>query len=330
MQHPSVRKSTISRRSLLAVPLLGALPLGAARAQSYPAQTIRFVIPITPGSGTDILTRFIATALAKEWNQPAVIENKPGAAGNIATEYVAKSPGDGYTLLATYSPHYTNPFVAKTNYDPVSDFEPVVRLAKSALLMNVAANSRFKTVADVIAEAKKAPGTITYASSGIGTTSHMCAALLENLAGIRLSHIPYKASSQVATDTIGGVVDLSFNGNGTALPFIQAGRLKALAVTTANRIAQLPDTPTMAESGVPGYDLSSPIWILAPRATPHAVVEKLSGAITRIASTPEFREVCAKLSLEVDVQDAATFRASVPAELEKWRRLVELTGAKGG
>ena len=318
----------LSRRSLLAAPLLGALPFGTARAQDYPARLIRFVVSTSPGAANDVVARYIATALGKAWNQPIIVENKMGAAGNIATDFVAKAAGDGYTLLVTYSPHYTNPWLEKTSYDPVKDFEPIARVASSGLIMVTATNSRFKSARDVIAAAKAMPDSVSYGSSGTGTTSHMSGALLCSSAGIRMRHIPYKAPAQAAMDAVGGVVDITFNGSSTALPLIQGGRLRALAVTTAKRSARLPDVPTLAESGVPGYEMSSPIWVLAPRGTPAAVVDKLSDAITRIALGDEFKELCMKQALEVDVQNAAVYRAGVPAEVEKWRHLVELTSSK--
>jgi tripartite-type tricarboxylate transporter receptor subunit TctC len=318
----------VKRRCLLAAPLLGVFPFQLARAEDYPSRLIRVISPVSPGAATDVTARHIATVLGKEWNQPAIVENKLGASGNIATEFVAKAPADGYTLLITYSLHYTNYLVDKVNYDPVKDFDPIARIASSGLVVATATNSRFKTLRDVIAAAKEKPGTVTYASSGNGTTSHMCGALFSNLAGVQLRHVPYKAPAQAALDAAGGQVDLTFNGTATALPLIHGNRLRALAVTSARRTAQLPDVPTMVEAGVSGYELTSPVWMLAPRGTPAAVVEKLSEAITRIASTPEFKELCVKQSLDVDVQNAAACRASIPAEVEKWRRLVALTTTK--
>jgi tripartite-type tricarboxylate transporter receptor subunit TctC len=319
----------ISRRSLLAAPLVGVLPFGAAHAQDYPAHTVRIIAPVQPGAATDITARHIAQALGTAWSQPVIVENKLGASGNIATDFVAKAPPDGYTLLVTYSNHYTNPLLDKTTpYDPVKDFEPIARVASSGLVLFTVPTSPFKTLNDVIAAAKEKPGSITYASAGNGTAGHMCGALLSSLAGIELRHIPYKSPGQVVLDVAGGIVDLGFNGTATSLPLIQSGRVRPLAVTSAKRTAQLPDTPTMAELGVKGYELISPVWLLAPRGTPAAIVKKLSDTITRIASSPEFKELCAKQSLDVDVQDAATYKASIPAEVEKWRRLVALTADK--
>jgi tripartite-type tricarboxylate transporter receptor subunit TctC len=318
----------ISRRSLLAAPLLGALPLGAARAQDYPSKVVRIVVPTSPGSGTDTVARHVAATLGKAWNASVIVENKPGAGVNIATDYVAKAAPDGYTLLFTYAAHYSNTWVDKAPYDPIRDFEPVARMANSALVLLTHAHSPLRTVRDVIAAAKEKPGAVTYATAGNGTTGHMAGALLSTMAGISLNHIPYKTPSQTALDTAGGLVDVGFNGISTAIPLIRSGRLRPLAVTTAKRSAFLPEVPTIAEAGFAGYEISSPIWMMAPRGTPAAIVERLSDALTRIASTPEFREACAIQGIEPDVQNAATARAAAPAELEKWRKLVALTAAK--
>ncbi len=315
----------ISRRSLLASSLLIALPGRHAYALDYPSRLIRIVAAASPGSATDMLARHLAAELGEDFSQATVVENKVGAGGNIAIDFVANSPADGYTLLVVYSMLYTNPWIAKTNYDPVKDFEPVARVVSSGLVMVTGTASRFKSVQDVITAAKNQPKSISYGSAGTGTTSHMCGALLEKLAGIELTHIPYKAPAPAAIDAAAGIVDISFTGTATALSLIEGGRLRALAVTNSIRSPQLRDVPTLAETGVTDYELTSPIWVVAPSGTPHAVIDKLSEAIMRLGSTADFRELCTRLAIDVDLQPAAAYRASVPAELEKWRRLVALT-----
>ncbi|MGB3071305.1 MAG: tripartite tricarboxylate transporter substrate binding protein [Ottowia sp.] len=318
----------ITRRLILATPLLSTPAWAQAPAKDYPNKSIRIVSPGSPGSASHVLARHIGNGLSRAWGQAVVVDNKLGASGNIASDTVAKAPGDGYTLLVTYSLHYTNLWIDKVSYDPAADFEPIARFANSSLVMATGANSPYKTVRDVIEAAKKKPGEITYASSGTGTTSHMAGALFENLAGIKLSHIPYKAPGPAAIAAAGGMVDLSFNGTATALPLITGGRLRALAITAAARSTHLPQVPTFVEAGVPGYELTSPIWILAPRGTPLQIVKKLSDEVIRIASSPDFKEVTLGQGVDIDIQDAATFRASVPGELAKWKRMVELTSAK--
>ena len=318
----------ISRRSFAAFAVLSSAPLLPAWAQEYPARAIRFIVPTGPGSGTDATARFMSEGLGKAWNVPVVVENKLGAGGVIGTDYVAKAPADGYTVLFTYASHYSNQWVEKTPYDAVKDFEPVARLAALPLVLVTSAQSPFNSVRDLIAAAKQKPNGLSYGSAGQGTTSHMAAALLSSMAEISLNHVPYKAPAQAAVDAASGQVSLTFGGLATSLPMIKAGRLKALAVTTSVRSQSLPDVPTLSEAGLKGYDLGSPIWALAPRGTPQPIVKKLSEGLTRLAATREFKDFCLAQGFEVAVQDAAAYKAAAPAELEKWRKLVALTKDK--
>ncbi|MFT4193172.1 Bug family tripartite tricarboxylate transporter substrate binding protein [Ottowia sp.] len=319
----------MQRRTFITLALAALAAAAPAFAADFPdGKPVRIVVATGVGSGSDLTARQIAAELLKDWNSPVVVENKTGAGGVIGTDFVAKSAPDGHTLLATYAQHYTNQLVQKTPYDAVTDFEPIARIANSALVISVAVNSPYRTLKDVIEAAKAKPGVISYGSSGNGTTSHMAAALLTSMAGIQLNHVPYKAPGQVAVDAAAGQLDISFNGMSTVLPLIKGGRLRALAVTTAQRSQSLPDVPTVAETGYPGYEAASPIWIFAPRGTPQPVVNKLSGAVTKAARSPAFKELCMNQGLEVDVQDAATAKAAGPGELEKWRRLMSVAGAK--
>jgi len=320
----------ISRRNLLALQLVSAFPYTPVWAQDYPSRVIRIVVPTGPGTATDTCARHMAMVLSKQWNSGVIVENKVGAGGNIGTEYVAKASADGYTLLCTYASHYSNPWVYKAGYDPLADFDPIARLASSALVMITSANSPYKSVRDVIAAAKQSPGMISYGSAGNGTTSHMAGALVSAIADIKLNHIPYKTPAQAATDVVGGQVDLSFNGPSTVLPLIKSGRVRALAITTNRRSSYLPDVPTMIEGGLPGYELVSPVWLMAPRGTSSAIVERLSEAVGRATATVEFKQLCATQGVEVDYQNAAVSRANAKAEAEKWRRLVALSAAKAG
>ncbi|WP_198968769.1 Bug family tripartite tricarboxylate transporter substrate binding protein [Xylophilus sp. ASV27] len=318
----------MQRRTLTLALALAALAPTAFAADFPDGKPIRIVVATGVGSGSDLTARQIAVGLGKELNTPVIIENKTGAGGVIGTDYVAKAAPDGTTLLGTYAQHYTNQLVQKTPYDAVKDFEPIARIANSALVISVAGSSPYRTLKDVIEAAKQKPGIITYGSSGNGTTSHMAAALFEHMAGIRLNHVPYKAPGQVALDAAAGQIDLSFNGMSSVLPLIKGGRLRALAVTTPQRSQSLPDVPTVAELGYPGYEAASPIWIFAPRGTPQAIVSKLSEAVVRQAQSQGFRELCLNQGLEVDIQDAATAKAAGPGELEKWRKLMSVAGAK--
>lgn len=298
----------------------------AARAQ-ISAQSIRIVVPTGPGTGTDATARFMAQTLSASWNVSIFVENKMGAGGVIGTDFVAKAAADGRTLLLTYASHYTNQWLSKTPYDAVADFEPVARLASSALVLVAAASSPLRSVADIVAAAKVRPHTLSYGSSGTGSTSHMSGALLCHLAGIELNHAPYKAPGQVAIDAAGGQIDMAFGGVATFLPMIKSGRLRPLAVTTITQSQYLPNVSTMAAAGLAGYDVSTPIWMFAPRGTPPADIARLSDALTHIAAASEFGHFCLGQGLETDIQDAAKAKAHAPVELEKWRRLVALTAA---
>jgi tripartite-type tricarboxylate transporter receptor subunit TctC len=315
------------RRSLLLSAVSLAFAHGSAHAQDYPTKVIHLVVAVSPGSGTDATARFLSNALGKAWGTTVVIDNKPGAGGALGSDFVAKAPADGYTLLFTYGAHYSNPWVMATTYDAVKDFEPVARLANSTLIIATQPASPFRSLRDLIAAAKSKPGAISYASAGSGSTGHMAGALLSKLAGIELNHVPYKAASQVPVDASSGQVDFMIGGLASSLPLIRAGRLRVLAVTASKRSANLPDVPTVAQAGLPGYENSTPIWVFAPRGTPQPIVDKLSAALTRIAATSEFETYCVAQGIEVDIQTAAVAKAGAPAEMEKWRQLVVLTGA---
>jgi len=286
------------------------------------------VVPVSPGSGTDGVARFIGNELSKSLGASFVVENKVGASGNIGTDFVAKAPADGYTILCTYASHYSNPWVEKTPYDAIKDFDPIARLAMSALVLVTSSNSPYKTVQQVVAAAKRKPGSVSYGSSGNGTSSHMAAALLCSMAGIEMNHVPYKAPAQVAVDSASGQVDVGFCGVATALPLVKSGRLRVLAVTSLARSSHFPGVETLNEAGLKGYELVSPIWMMVRSGTPAAIVTQLSSASTQAAKTSAFKTFCHGQGFEVDVQDAETVRANAAAESEKWKKLVALAVPK--
>ncbi|AJG22440.1 tripartite tricarboxylate transporter substrate binding protein [Cupriavidus basilensis] len=320
----------ISRRTCLQLlPALATLPLSAL-AQAYPSRPVRFIVPLSPGSGTDVVARYMSAELTKTMGGSFVVENRMGASGIIGTDLVAKAPADGYTILFNYAAHYSNQFVERTPYDAVGDFEPIARLATSAMVLVTAANSPLHTVRDLITAAKRKPDELSYGSPGNGTTPQMAAALMSNMAGIRMNHVAYKAPAQVAIDVAGGQLDAGFGGVATSLPLVKAGRLRVLAVTSKQRSGYFPDAPTLDEAGLKGYELVTPIWAFARRGTPQAIVTQLSDAMTRAAAAPAFKAFCISQGLEVDIQDAARARANAPAELERWKHLVALSQAKAG
>lgn len=318
----------ISRRSFMASALIGGLPAGFAFADDYPSKVVRIIVSTGAGTGTDTSARQLAGLLSRAWNQPFIVENVNGAGGVIATSQVFRNPADGYNLLFTYASHYSNQWVTKTPYDAVADFEPIARVANTALLLIVPATSPLRTVADVIAAAKKEPGSLTYGTAGNGTTGHMAGALFANMAGVRLKHVPYKTPGQSVLDVAGGVLDMAFGGPASVLPLLAAGRVRVIAATSMQRLSFLPDVPTIHEAGLSGYENSSPVWLLVKAGTPRAIIDKLSGEVTRAAGTSEFKEAANRVGLNVDIQPAAVERANAHAELEKWRKLVALTATE--
>lgn len=320
-------KNIHSITKLVAFCTMAALAAPAAAGVFPDGKPIRIIVATGAGSGSDLTARQISVGLSKELGVPVIVENKTGAGGMIGTDFVAKAEPDGHVLLSTYAQHYTNQLAQKTPYDAVDDFEPIARVANSALVISVAANSPYKTLKDVIDTAKKQPGLVSYGSSGNGTTSHLAAALLEHMAGVKLNHVPYQLPGQVALDAASGQIDLSFNGMSSALPLIKGDRLRPLAVTTATRSQSLPDVPTVAELGYSGYEAASPVWIFAPRGTPAPIVDRLSKAVVLQAQSQGFKDLSINQGFEVDIQTAATAKAAAPGELEKWRKLISIAGA---
>ena len=286
---------TFSRR----IALLGACTLAAAgllpaaaMAQpdaQWPAKPIKWVVPFPPGGAMDVIARTLGEKAGRTLGQPFVIENRPGAGGNIGADAVAKSPADGYTIMITSIGMATNKALyPRLSYDPVKDFAPISLLAivPNVLVVNTAKTTD-KSVADVIAHAKRDPGKLTYASAGNGTSIHLAGEVFASMAGLNLLHVPYKGSGPAVTDMLGGQVDLMFDSITSARPHIQAGKLRALGVTSAKRSATLPDVPTIAEAGVPGYEVSPWFAVFAPAGTPAAIVNKINAALIDAMKQPD-------------------------------------------
>jgi tripartite-type tricarboxylate transporter receptor subunit TctC len=313
---------------LLALASLAALPLGA-QAQEYPARPIRLVVPFPPGGPTDVLARIVATRLGERLGQPVVIDNKPGASGMIGADMVAKAAPDGYTLLANASIHVINPSLyAKPAYDAIADFAPVSNLADVPLVLAVHPKLEARSVKDLVALGKSAKTSLAFASAGNATSQHLSGEAFKLAAGIDLLHVPYKGSAPALTDLIGGQVQLMFDSLPSAMPHLKAGSLRPLAVTTPKRSAALPDVPTIAESGYPGFAISTWYGVWAPAATPPAVVQRLSREIAAIVRLPEVREQFAGLGAEAVGNTPDEFSAFTKAELSKWAGIVKRSGAK--
>jgi tripartite-type tricarboxylate transporter receptor subunit TctC len=320
----------MTKRPLIHAALALALSItSAAFAQAWPTKPVRIVVPFLPGGTTDILARAIGFDLTKEWSQSIIVENRPGAGGNIGAEAVAKSPADGYTLLmGTVGTHGINPSVyQKMPYDAIKDFAPVTLVALMPNMLVVHPSVTVKSVGELIALAKKRPGRLTFASSGNGTSIHLSGALFETLAGVDMVHVPYKGSSPAVTDLLAGQVNMMFDNMPSALPHVKSGKLRALAVTSAKRSPAMPELPTIAEAGVKGYEASSWFGVLAPAGTPKDVVAKVNGAILKSLSTPDIKEKLSSQGAEPAGDTPEKFAAFIRAEIDKWAKVVMASGA---
>ncbi len=301
---------------------------GAAFAQSFPDKPVRIFVPYPAGGGVDVLTRTLGEVVSKQWGQSVVVENRPGAGGVIASQALVSSPPDGYTLIMVASGHATNALLyAKIPYDTFKDFTPISLLASSPNLLLVRANSPFKMLADVIAAAKAKPGSLSFAHAGTGTSTHLAGELLKSLAKIDLNAIPYKGGAPAINDLLGGQIPLSFNNAPESLGQLQAGTLRALAVTTASRAPFLPDVPSMSEA-VPGYDTE--VWwgLLGPGGMPADLVAKLSSDFVAALNTAAVQERLKKLGSLPIGSSPRQFDAKIHADYDKWGPIIKAAGMK--
>jgi len=306
--------------------LLGAMSAGSALAAGYPEKPIRMLVPYPPGGITDVLTRSIAELLRKELGQPVIVENRPGANTALAAQALAASPADGYTvMMAAAATVVMNPLLyAKLGYDPIRDFTPVARIAETPLVLVVRSDSPARTFADLIAKAKAKPGDATYASTGIGSTLHLAGELLQSETGTQMLHVAYKGSAPALNGVLGGETNFMIDSVGSSIPLIKGGKLRALAVTSAKRLPALPDVPTVAESGVPGFDVSTWFGLLVPKQTPAAIVTRLNAAVALAVRDPAFRAQFESVGLVVPAPiDAETFAKFIQAETAKWAPLIK-------
>ena len=311
---------------------LAAVP--AAQAQqpeaNWPSKPVRWIVPFPPGGAMDAIARTLGEKAGKILGQPFVIENKPGAGGNIGADFVAKQPGDGYTLMITSIGMATNkPLYGKLSYDPIKDFAPVSLLAVVPnVLVTNASQPNVKNVADVIAAARKAPGTLTYASAGNGTSIHLAGEVFTSLAKVEMLHVPYKGSGPAVVDLIGGQVNYMFDSITSARPHIQSGKLRALAVTTAKRSSALPNIPTMAEAGVTGYEVSPWFAVFMPAATPKPIVAKLNAALLEAMNQPEVRARFETIGAEPVGSTPDELAAHLARESTRWSKVIGERGIK--
>lgn len=301
---------------------------GAALAQ-YPERPIRIIVPFGPGGFTDVAARILQKELAPALGQSIIIENKPGAGSTIGTAEVSKAKPDGYTLVMVSTTHVISPHLYRQMpYDALRDFTPVMKLAEGPYVLVVHPSLNVKTVGELIAAARREPGKIDYASSGNGSAQHLVGALFTTMANANLNHVPYKGSNQAMNDVVGGQVKVSFVGVPNALPNLNSGKLKALGVSTRKRYAELPDVPTIEEAGVPGYDATVWLGLLAPPGTPREIVQKLSTEITKVLSSAEARRLMASAGVDVAASSPEDFAKLLKSEHDRWGKVVKETGAQ--
>jgi tripartite-type tricarboxylate transporter receptor subunit TctC len=314
------------RQLLIAVCMVAALPV---LAQTFPAKPLRMVVGFPPGGGNDIVARIVAARMQEGLGQPVVVENRPGNAGVIGAEVVAKAAPDGYTLYLGSTGNSIAPSIqARLPYDPVSGFAPVgmVGIAPSVIVVNSDLPAR--SITELIALAKSRPGKLTYASSGNGTTLHLGGELLKSMAGIDLVHVPYKGNAQALSDVVGGQVDMIISALPPALPLAKAGKVRIIAATTRERIRSLPDLATVAEQGVAGYEIFTWYGVFATGGTPEAVLERLGAEVRSAVADPKVHEQLDKQGVDAASNTPAEFRAFYLAEIAKWGRAVKLAGIK--
>lgn len=312
-------------RALLACLLVLA---SQASAQSYPSRPVRMVIPLSPGGFADVPGRILASRLSALLGYNVFVENRAGAGGTIGADFVAKSAPDGHTLLFTGTPHVISAWIyKKLPYEPLKDFEPVALVASGPYVLVVNPQLPVKSVRELIAAAKAQPGQIDYASSGNGSAQHLVSALFASMAGIQLNHVPYKGSGPAMQDLLGGQVKVSFAGIPNVLPHVKAGRLRALAVSTPQRSPDLPEVPTVAEAGVPGYQATLWLNLAAPAGTPADIVQRLYAATAKALQDAELQQSFRAAGVEASPMSPQELAAFMQAEYEKWGKVVRDTGA---
>ena len=315
----------------LAFHLLLAVACAAPSASyaQFPSKPIRIVVGFTPGGPTDIVARLVGQKLTDKLGQQVIVDVRPGAGGNIAAEHVAKSPADGYTLLLPAFAHAVNPSLfAKLPFDTVKDFAPISLLSSAANVLAVHPSVQARTVADLIALAKARPGQLTYGSAGNGTASHLAGELFNMSAGTDITHVPYKGSAPASNELIGGHISAAFPGIAIVLPHSKAGRMRPLAITSLKRSKQMPELPTMAESGLKGFEVMSWYGLLAPSGTPPEIVQKLNAEVNRSLQEPDATDRLASLGAEPASTTPQEFGEFIRNEIAKWAKVVKATGLR--
>ena len=325
---------TFTRRTglkTLAAATLAVAGMGSAlAADAYPDKPLTMIVPFSAGGTTDILARIVGQALGQELGQTIIIENKPGAGGNIGAQQASRAKADGYTLfMGTVGTHAINQALyKKLPYDPVKDFAPLSRVANVPNLLVAHPSRPYKTVQEMIAYAKKHPGEVTYGSPGSGASPHVSGALFQSMTGAEMTHVPYKGSAPAISDLLGNQIAVMFDNMPSAIQHVRSGKLRPIAVTTAKRSPELPDVPTIAEAGVPGYEATSWFGLWAVAGTPAPILTKLQAALTKVLKDPAVAKKIADQGGEVVIETPAQFDAFIKSEAAKWGKVVKESGAE--
>lgn len=303
--------------------------ISASGAVEYPIKPVRLVVPFAPGGSSDSVARMVSAKLSEVWGQQVIVENRPGASTNIGATYAARSAPDGYTLYLANANHTVNPGLLKTlPYDPVKDFVPIVRIANQTVVLLVHPSVPARSVKQFIQLAKARPGELNFASPGVGTASHMTGVLLQAMTQINMVFVPYKGAGPSLIDLIAGQVTVGASGLTSSVQYIDAGRLRALGVTTLKRSVLKPDIPTIAESGVPGFEVTNWFGILAPSGTPGPVVDKIHQQVAKLVGEESNQQLIFKMGLEPSLSGPREFADFMRSEIEKWIRVVREMGIK--
>jgi len=309
------------------VAAVAALAMAGAQAQEYPVKTVRLIVPLTTGAGADIAARIVAQRMSEHWKQPVIVDNRPGAGGQIGTSAVVKSEPDGHTLLVQSSSHSANPAIYRNlPYDPLKDLTDVAILGKTPYVMVSAGSGPYRSLSALLEAAKAKPGEIAYSSAGLGTSTHLAAEYLTGLAGVRMIHVPFKGSPEALQDVLGGRSAFYMAPVNVALSLVKDGKLNALGVSTRMRAEVLPQVPTLAEQGVRDYEVTLWFGLWAPAGTPAAVVQKLNLSINAIVQEPQVREQFARLGMQPSPMKPEQFAKFVREEIDVYKRIVKQAG----
>jgi tripartite-type tricarboxylate transporter receptor subunit TctC len=311
-----------------AVFALLALAAGLAQSQQYPTKVVRIIAPFAPGGGTDFIARLVAQKLTERLGHQVIVENKPGAGGNLGAEFAVKSAPDGYTLLLVAGSYTVNPSLYKLSFDPVNDITPVIQLSQGPFVVAVHPSVPANNLKELIELARRQPDKLSYASAGAGSITHLASELFLDMAKIKIVHIPYKGTGPALNDTIAGSTQLIFGSVSTTLQFIKSGRLRGLAVTTPRRISALPDLPTVAEAGVPGYEVVLWHGLVAPKGLPRPIVDRLNREANEVLKAKDMGDLLATDGVAPAGGTPDKFRALIKADIERWRGVVKQANIK--